>query len=413
MRKLLLSISGLLLAQPKLAFQDRQRQIFVYTLANGLTVVASPNPAKPRAFVMIATRAGSKQDPPDNTGLAHYLEHMLFKGTDRYGSKDYEREKVYLDAIEALYERYNHTRDSLERAVIYRQIDSVSQVAAEWAIPNEYDRMVSALGAEGTNAFTSFEVTAYINDVPAEHVEQLLRLEAERFRKPVLRLFHTELEAVYEEKNIAIDNEYRELNEKLLAALFPDHPYGTQTTIGTIEHLKNPSIKAIRQYYETYYVPNNMVVIVAGDILPDTVARWVEKYFGGFPPRAVPPFPYAKGGPSPLKKRVVVEAVGPQPPQITLAFRLPPDGTPDALKARLLDQILSNSITGLLDEWLIQTRKLKSVSSSPMLLADHGVQYFYAEPKPGQTLEKAEELLWEAIKRIQKGDFDESSYRQP
>lgn len=184
MRKLLLSISGLLLAQPKLAFQDRQRQIFVYTLANGLTVVASPNPAKPRAFVMIATRAGSKQDPPDNTGLAHYLEHMLFKGTDRYGSKDYEREKVYLDAIEALYERYNHTRDSLERAVIYRQIDSVSQVAAEWAIPNEYDRMVSALGAEGTNAFTSFEVTAYINDVPAEHVEQLLRLELSASESP-------------------------------------------------------------------------------------------------------------------------------------------------------------------------------------------------------------------------------------
>ncbi len=408
MRKLLLGISGLLLAQPKLTFQDPQRQIFVYTLSNGLTVVATSNPAKPRAFVMIATRAGSKHDPSDNTGLAHYLEHMLFKGTDRYGSKDYDREKVYLDAIEALYERYNHTRDSLERTGIYRQIDSVSQLAAEWAIPNEYDRMVSALGAEGTNAFTSFEVTAYINDVPPEHLEQLLRLEAERFRKPVLRLFHTELEAVYEEKNIAIDNEYRELNEKLLAALFPDHPYGTQTTIGTIEHLKNPSIKAIRQYYETYYVPNNMVVIVAGDILPDTVARWVERYFGGFPPRAVPPFPYAKGAPSPLKKRIVVEAVGPQPPQITLAFRLPPDGTPDALKARLLDQILSNSTTGLLDEWLIQTRKLKSVSSSPMLLADHGVQYFYAEPKPGQTLEEAEKHLWEAIKRVQKGDFDES-----
>ncbi|RMF48548.1 MAG: insulinase family protein, partial [Bacteroidetes bacterium] len=339
---------GLVLAQPQLQYRDTLRQVYVYRLQNGLTVVVSPNSATPRAFVMIATRAGSKQDPPDNTGLAHYLEHLLFKGTDRYGTKDYDREKPYLDAIEALYEIYHRTRDSLERLRLYKQIDSVSQLAAEWAIPNEYDRMVSALGAVGTNAFTSFEVTAYINDVPAHQVERLLRLEAERFRKPVLRLFHTELEAVYEEKNIAIDNEYRELNEKVLAALFPDHPYGTQTTIGTIDHLKNPSITAIKRYYDTYYVPNNMVVIVAGDVQPDQVAEWVDKYFGARPAKPVPPFPYVKGAPSPVKKRTLIEVVGPQSPQLVVAFRMPPAGTPQAQQMRLLDQILSNSVTGLL-----------------------------------------------------------------
>jgi predicted Zn-dependent peptidase len=263
---------------------------------------------------MIATRAGSKQDPPNNTGLAHYLEHLLFKGTDRYGTLNYQREKPYLDAIEALYEAYNKTTDSLKRLTIYKAIDSVAQLAAALAIPNEYDRMVSALGAQGTNAFTATDVTAYINDVPAHQVEALLRLEAERFRAPVLRLFHTELEAVYEEKNIAIDNENREMGEKLMAALFPDHPYGTQTTIGTIEHLKNPSIRAIRQYYETYYVPNNMVVIVAGDVKPEEVVQWVEKYFGAYQPKPVPPFPYQKGAPSPLKKPVRIEVVGPSAP---------------------------------------------------------------------------------------------------
>jgi len=357
---------------------------------------------------MIATRAGSKQDPPDNTGLAHYLEHLLFKGTDRYGTKDYDREKPYLDAIEALYETYHRTRDSLERRRLYKQIDSVSQLAAEWAIPNEYDRMVSALGAVGTNAFTSFEVTAYINDVPAHQVERLLRLEAERFRKPVLRLFHTELEAVYEEKNIAIDNEYRELNEKVLATLFPDHPYGTQTTLGTIEHLKNPSITAIKRYYDTYYVPNNMVVIVAGDVQPDRVAEWVEKYFGDRPAKPVPPFPYVKGAPSPVKKRTLVEVVGPQSPQLVVAFRMPPAGTPQAQQMRLLDQILSNSVTGLLEEWLVQTHQVKSASSSPLILADHSVHYFYIEPKPGQSLEEAEKLFWQAMRRLRKGQWDES-----
>lgn len=406
MRYLLLV--GLVLAQPRLIYRDTLRQVYVYTLSNGLTIIVSPNPATPRAFVMVATRAGSKQDPPDNTGLAHYLEHLLFKGTDRYGTKDYDREKPYLDAIEALYETYHKTRDSVQRARLYKQIDSVSQLAAEWAIPNEYDRMVSALGAVGTNAFTSFEVTAYINDVPAYQVERLLRLEAERFRKPVLRLFHTELEAVYEEKNISIDNEYRELQEKVLAALFPDHPYGTQTTIGTIEHLKNPSITAIKRYYDTYYVPNNMAVIVAGDVNPDQVAGWVDTYFGSRPSKPVPPFPYPKGAPSPVKKRTFIEVVGPQAPQLVVAFRMPPAGTPEARQMRLLDQILSNSVTGLLDEWLVQTHLVKSASSSPLILADHSVQYFYIEPKPGQSLEEAEKHFWQAIRRLQKGQWDES-----
>jgi len=397
-----------LLAQTKRIYADSVQSVYVYQLSNGLTVVVSPNPAEPRAFVMIATRAGSKQDPPNNTGLAHYLEHLLFKGTDRYGTLNYQREKPYLDAIEALYETYNKTTDSLKRLTIYKAIDSVAQLAAALAIPNEYDRMVSALGAQGTNAFTATDVTAYINDVPAHQVEALLRLEAERFRAPVLRLFHTELEAVYEEKNIAIDNENREMGEKLMAALFPDHPYGTQTTIGTIEHLKNPSIRAIRQYYETYYVPNNMVVIVAGDVKPEEVVQWVEKYFGAYQPKPVPPFPYQKGAPSPLKKPVRIEVVGPSAPYVQIAFRLPPAGTREALLSRLADQILSNSVTGLLDEMLVQTRKVKSAYSYVMLYPDHGAAVIGAEPRVGGTLEETEKLLFSVVEALRKGQFDES-----
>jgi predicted Zn-dependent peptidase len=401
-------LASCLWAQTKLIYADSVLSVYVYQLSNGLTVVVSPNAAEPRAFVMIATRAGSKHDPPNNTGLAHYLEHLLFKGTDRYGTLNYQQEKPYLDAIEALYEIYNQTTDSLKRLSIYKAIDSVAQLAAAWAIPNEYDRMVSALGAQGTNAFTTTDVTAYINDVPAHHVEALLRLEAERFRKPVLRLFHTELEAVYEEKNISIDNENQELHEKLRAALFPDHPYGTQTPIGTIEHLKNPSIRAIRRYYESYYVPNNMVVIVAGDVRPQEVVQWVERYFGAYQPKPVPPFPYQKGAPSPLKKPVRVEAVGPDAPYVEIAFRIPPAGTREALMARIADQILSNSVAGLLDEMLVQTRKVKSANSYVVLYPDHGMQVLFAEPRVGGTLEETEKLLFSVVEALRKGQFDES-----
>jgi len=407
MRRLWVGLIALVWAQPQVIYTDTVRSVYVYQLANGLTVAVSPNPTTPRAFVMIATRAGGKQDPPNNTGLAHYLEHMLFKGTDRYGTKDFTREKPYLDAIEALYESYNQMTDSLQRLAIYRAIDSVAQLASRWAIPNEYDRMVSAIGAQGTNAFTGYDMTVYINDVPAHQVQALLRLESERFRQPVLRLFHTELEAVYEEKNIAIDNEGRELGEKMMAALFPDHPYGTQTLIGTIAHLKNPSIRAIQEYYRTYYVPNNMIVIVAGDVKPTEVVSWVDSYFGQFQPKPVPPFPYPKGAPSPLKKVVRVEAVGSREPYVSVAFRLPPASAHEARLAKVLEQILSNSVSGLLEERLVQTFKVKAAYSYISLYADYGLQVLQAEPKPGQSLDEVEKLLFSVIAALRKGQFDE------
>ena len=232
-----------------------------YTLDNGLTVVLSQNSAKPRVQTLIATKAGSSSDPADNTGLAHYLEHMLFKGTDKYGSLDYSKEKVLLDQVDKLYEKYNQTTDEAKRKIIYAEIDRVSGEAAKFAIANEYDKMLQGIGAQGTNAFTSFERTVYVNDIPANQISTWLTIESERFRNPILRLFHTELEAVYEEKNRGLDSDDWEVYEKLFAEAFPNHNYGRQTTIGTIEHLKNPSLVKIRNYFNL--VRYFFIVIIA------------------------------------------------------------------------------------------------------------------------------------------------------
>src|SRR5690606_17991543 len=212
-----------------------------YTLKNGLTVILSPDSKKPRIQTYIAVKAGSKTDPENHTGLAHYLEHMLFKGTDVFGSLDWEKEKPLLDQIDSLYAQYNRTTDEKKRKEIYKQIDKVSGEAAKYAIPNEYDKLMSAMGAEGTNAFTSFEQTVYVEDIPNNAIDKFLMVQADRFRNPILRLFHTELEAVYEEKNRGLDDDRRKTFEAMFAALFPNNNYGKQTTIGTVEHLKNPS----------------------------------------------------------------------------------------------------------------------------------------------------------------------------
>src|ERR1700738_593298 len=210
-----------------------------YTLANGLTVMLSVNHKEPRVAVRIAVRAGSNTDPRNHTGLAHYLEHLLFKGTDQFGSLDWAKEKPYLDRIDALYEQYNSTKDSTQRRMIYRKIDSVSGLASKYSIANEYDKLMTDIGAQGTTAHTWMEETVYEEDIPSGAMDKFLAVQAERFRNPIFRLFHTELEAVYEEKNRSLDNDGSKMSEAMHYNLFPTHNYGQHTTIGTIEHLKN------------------------------------------------------------------------------------------------------------------------------------------------------------------------------
>ena len=258
-----------------------------YTLKNGLSVILSGNTIEPRVAVRIAVRTGSNNDPKNHTGLAHYLEHLLFKGTDKYGSLDWAKEKPLLDKIDDLYEQYNSTSDEVKRKEIYKEIDKISGEAARFAIAGEYTRMMKTLGSQRTNAHTSVEETVYEEDIPSNAIDKFLAIQSERFRNPILRIFHTELEAVYEEKNRGLDNDASKMQEAMFSSVFPTHNYGLQTTIGTIEHLKNPSIKAIREYYYKYYVPNNMAVIMAGDFNPDELIAKIDKQFSYMQPKPV------------------------------------------------------------------------------------------------------------------------------
>ena len=212
---------------------DDPLKVQIYTLRNGMTLFLSVNPEEPRIHTNIIVRAGSKQDPADATGLAHYMEHMLFKGTSRIGALDWAQESKFLEQISDLYEQHRVTQDPEVRRKIYQNIDRLSSEAARLVAPNEYDLLSGAIGAKDTNAYTSVDQTVYINDIPSNELKRWMRLESERFRMMALRLFHTELETVYEEFNIGQDQDNRKVNRLIREALFPNHPYGTQTTIGS------------------------------------------------------------------------------------------------------------------------------------------------------------------------------------
>ena len=376
-----------------------------YTLRNGLTVILSPTNKEPRIQCYMAVKAGSKTDPATNTGLAHYLEHLLFKGTDKYGSLDWEKERKELDKIDDLYEQYNKTKDADLRKAIYKKIDSVSGVASKYAIANEYDKMMTSMGAQGTNAFTSFEKTVYTDDVPANALDKYITVQAERFRNPVLRIFHTELEAVYEEKNRSLDSDGSQVFETLFANLFKKHNYGLQTTIGTVEHLKNPSLREIRKYFKTYYVPNNMAVVLSGDFNPDEAIAKIDKVFSYMEYKDVPKYTFEKE--DPITAPIVREVVGPDAENVSIAYRLPGNQEKDALLADLVGEILTNGEAGLIDLNLVKKQRLLGASAFNWALIDYGVLWLSGNPSQGQSLEQVKDLMLNEIENLKKGNFDD------
>jgi predicted Zn-dependent peptidase len=375
----------------------------IYTLKNGLKVYLSVYKSLPRIQTFIAVKTGSKNDPSNATGLAHYLEHMVFKGTDHFGTKNWPKESVEIKKIENLYEIYRKTTNEKERKKIYHQIDSISGVAAKYAIANEYDKMMASIGTNDNNAFTSFDETVYIGDIPSNQAENWLKIESERFSKLVLRLFHTELEAVYEEKNRGLDNDDEKVFEAMMAALFKKHTYGTQTTIGTIDHLKNPSMVEINKFFDKYYVPNNMAIIMSGDFDPDKMIVTIEKYFGSM--KSKPVDNYQFDAEPPVAGRVYREVVGPDPANVNLAWRFGGTGSKDDDMMTLISGIMFNNTAGLLDLNLNQAQKVLKSDGIYWGLKDYGAFTMTGQPKQGQTLEEVEKLLLSQIDLLKKGQF--------
>ena len=381
-------------------------QAQIYTLENGLKVYMSVNKDEPRLQTYIAVRAGGKDDPADNTGLAHYLEHMMFKGTRILGTQDFAKERPLLEEIENLFEQYRTLTDPKEREALYAKIDAVSYEASKIAIPNEYDKLMSVIGSQGSNAFTSEDVTCYIEEIPSNQIENWARIQADRFMNCVFRGFHTELEAVYEEKNMTMTDDNEKAFDALNAMLFPHHPYGTQTVIGTQDHLKNPSLKAIRKQKDTYYVPNNVAIILSGDFDPDQMVEIIEKYFGAWKPN--PELPVRIIEPeTPAAQPLSRDVYGFESEFVLMGWRTPGNTFEDAEYAQIASDILSNGLAGLVDLDVMQKQKVLNASIAPYDRTDWGMLIVEGSPKEGQSLQEVESILKEQVERLAKGDFTE------
>lgn len=380
-----------------------------FTLKNGLMVYLNEDHSIPNVLGAVIIKTGGKYDPADHTGTSHYLEHMMFKGTDELGTIDYKSEKVIIDKIAEKYEELAVTTDEVQRKALQKEINVLSLDAGKYAIPNELDRMLDQIGSSGVNAFTSEEIVAYFNVFPKNQIEKWIAIYSHRFKNPVFRLFQSELETVFEEKNMYMDDFSSNLIESFYKNFYRAHPYGTQTVIGTAEHVKNPSLNNMREMYQTYYVANNMALVITGNFNSNEVIPLIEKYFGEWKGGKVPEYPVyeekAFNGAERVEVKITPVKIG------MLGFRTVKTNDEDEVILDVCQALLTNSAsTGYLDKLGLDGKLLEVVSFND-IRNDHGALMVLFVPKVvGQSLKKAEELVYSEISRLKVGDIDKEFF---
>lgn len=412
-----------LVAQPRLEianksiakqrFETENKDIKTLTLSNGMRAVLCEDHSKPQIWGAVCVHAGGKNDPSDNTGMAHYLEHLMFKGTNQIGTIDWNSEKEVLDQISMLYDKLHNTKDVNDRNNILMEINDLSQEATHYAIPNEVDVILSKMGGQGVNAFTSNDVTVYLNEFPSSQLQKWLEVYAERFRYPVFRLFQSELEAVYEEYNMYQDQPISVFLEDALAKAYGDHPYG-RPVIGYQKHLKNPQISAMQRFFDTYYLPNNMTLVLVGDfdkeaivpLLNNTIGDYQNECENANKPTANRMNTELNMAIKPFKGHQVVTVKETPVKMGVIGFQTSGSKSRDDFYLDILSNFLNNNEeTGLLDR-LSKEKKILSANAFNYSMLEHGMFAFFYVPKiVGQSHENAESHIFAAIDSLKSGHF--------
>ena len=403
MKKLLLALVIIL----SVNVMNAQLKVKTTYLDNGLKVVMCEDHSSPKAYGAVYVHAGSKNDPADAPGMAHYFEHIMFKGTDKIGTINWSAEKVYLDSIDIMYDKLHETTDPDARTAIQKKINDLSIKSTDYAIPNEVDVILTKMGGTGLNAGTAYDQTMYFNYFPANQIEKWMDVYVERFRYPVFRLFQSELETVYEEKNMYGDGPFNALQEYMFKEVFGDHPYG-RPVIGLTEHLKNPQTSKMREFFNTYYVANNMTLILVGDFNIEEIEPMVAEKFGTWRSGEIPEQPKYElpvfDGPTIKKVRLFPFKVG------VLAWRGVKLSDPAYLPLTMACSIFSNGETGIMDKEMLNGN-INMAMLMPLSLEDCGANIIIYAPKLfGQSHKKAEEIIFSCLDKLTSGDFSDDLF---
>ncbi len=378
-------------------------KVETFRLDNGLKVILCEEHSQPKVYGCVVVHAGSKNEKPTATGVAHYFEHIMFKGTDRIGTTDWAKEKLYLDSISQAYDRLHATKDAKQRHDIQLEINRLNIAASKYAIPNEVDAILQKMGCTRLNAGTSYDYTVYYNTLPSNQLANWMDVYVERFRNPVFRLFQSELEAVYEEKNMYDNQMGHDFSRNIFTEAFGEHPYSREV-IGLAEHLKNPQPSEMQEFFNTYYVANNMTLLLVGDFNTAEARRLIKDKFSVWRSGELPKQP-TYNMPKFEKQKVLDVRQTP----IKMGIMIFPGVTekhPDYMPLDMLGSILGGG-SGLLDKAASDNR-IMMAQLMPLSLQDAGSTVILYVPNIiGQKHPAAEQVIWDCIDSIKQGNFSD------
>lgn len=406
MKKIL--VSAILLISSIVTVSAQLREgLTEYKLDNGLTVILWEDHDQPDVTGYVVVRAGAVDEPAEYTGLAHYLEHMLFKGTQKIGALDWEAEKPIYDSIIALYDQYSEATDPELREKLATQINECSMREAKVSSTEDFFNLLDIIGAEGVNAFTSFDVTAYHNSFPAAEMYRWLTIFSDRLIDPVFRTFQAELENVFEEYNMYANDPSSQVSKQLMQDIYKGSPY-ERDVIGYPEHLKNPRLSKLIEFYNTWYVPNNMALILVGDFDAETTKPMIAETFSRLQPKELPARPSYPD----------VELTGNKHyklgynPQIAWVYPGVKANDPEQEVLEFVCLLLSNGQTGLLDKVTINGEVqyagagLDARRNAGRIIVQ-AVPYYDANQQMFESDKATEKIIMKEIDKIKAGDISD------
>ena len=409
MKKILLS-ALLLISSIAMCSALTREGLTEYKLENGLTVLLWEDHDAPDVTGYIAVRAGAVDEPAEYTGLAHYLEHMLFKGTQKIGALKWDEEKPIYDSIIALYDQYSDEKDEKVREQLATQINECSMRQAKISSLEDFFVLLDLIGAEGVNAFTSYDLTAYMNSFPEAEMYRWLNIFSERLINPVFRTFQAELENVFEEYNMYANEPSSQVSKQLQEDIYKGCPY-ERDVIGLPEHLKNPRLSKLIEFYETWYVPNNMALIIVGDFDTEKTKPMIEETFSRLQAKelpARPTYPEVSFAGNPTKHYNLGYN-----PQVAWVYQGVKKGDPDEEALDFVCALLYNGQIGLLDK--VNTKGDVSVAyaysdarRTTGRIMIEAVPYYDANQQMFESDKATKAIVMKEVDKIKSGDIDDA-----
>ena len=394
------------------SLEDFEDKVTEFTLDNGLKFIVIERSVAPVATMVSYVDVGAADEPMGHTGIAHIFEHMAFKGTSKIGTSNWEKEKPLLQKTDKTYqqwleEKYSPDPDSSKMDKLWTEYKNLQEEAGQYVKNNEFSQIIQRNGGTGLNATTNADRTNYFYSLPENRIELWFSLESSRFKDPVFREFYKEKEVVREERRMRTESQpVGRLLEEFLAVAYTSHPYG-RPVVGWNSDITATTMEDAREFYDKYYVPNNITMAIAGDVDPQNIKDLARTYFGDMEEAPAPPPVYTKEREQRGERRFTIQ--GQAQPFLLMGYHTVPEGHPDFNALQLLGTVLSGGRTSVLYKKMVEEQQtaLQVAAFNGLPGTKYETMFLtLGVPNRGIGVDTLETTILQEIENVKQGEID-------